>query len=362
MYLKKISLSNFKNFGEATVNFSQKLNCITGMNGAGKTNLLDSIYYLSMTKSYLSSQDQTAISFEEDVAFISGEYKNDDSSTDQISLSLNRSGDKQMKRNGKPYKRLSDHIGIIPIVMVSPYDTCLINESGDERRKFLNAVISQLDREYLRRVQNYNNLLAQRNKLLKTDFRNRLLLDTISEKMQENAVYIYKCRGEFVKDFVPFVTKFYKDISGGREKVSVDYKSDLERGSLIELLDESFERESRLGYTTVGVHRDELLFGMDGEQIRKVGSQGQQKSFLISLKLAQYSLFKENTKHNPLLLLDDVFDKLDIKRVEFLLNLVSSSTFGQIFITDSNKVRIENILSEIGNESKTVEIEGGVIL
>lgn len=361
MYLNKISLKNFKNISEAQLNLSPKLNCITGMNGAGKTNLLDSIYYLSMTKSYLSAQDQLAISFDEDVAYVSGEYKKDDDSFEVINLSLNRSGEKQIKRNGKLYKRLSDHIGIIPIVMVSPYDTCLINESGEERRRFLNAIISQLDREYLRRVQNYNQLLAQRNKLLKMGGRNPLLLEAFSEKMQENASYIYQRRKEFVKDFVPHVINYYNEISGGREVVTIDYKSDLERDSLTSLLRETYEKESHLGYTTVGIHRDELVFGMDGEQIRKIGSQGQQKSFLISLKLAQYSLFKELTKQNPLLLLDDVFDKLDMSRVEYLLNLVSSNGFGQIFITDSNKVRIDQILSKIGNDSFTIEISGGAI-
>ena len=362
MYLSRISLTNFKNIKEISIGFSPKLNCITGMNGAGKTNLLDSIYYLSMTKSYLSNQDQFTISHNEQVAYISGEYKREDNSSEQIALSISRLGEKQIKRNGKGYKRLSDHIGIIPIVMVSPYDTCLINESGEERRKFLNAIISQLDREYLRRVQNYNQLLAQRNRLLKMASINTLLLEAISEKMQENAIYIFNKRSEFVKDFVPHVLRYYKDISGGKETVTIEYRSDLERGELTDILREAFSKESHLGYTTAGIHRDELLFKMDGEQIRKVGSQGQQKSFLISLKLAQYSLFREISNLNPLLLLDDVFDKLDMTRVEYLLNLVSSDGFGQIFITDSNKVRIEGVLSEIGNNSTSIEIEGGVVL
>jgi DNA replication and repair protein RecF len=191
---------------------------------------------------------------------------------------------------------------------------------------------------------------------------NTLLLEAISEKMQENAIYIFNKRSEFVKDFVPHVLRYYKDISGGKETVTIEYRSDLERGELTDILREAFSKESHLGYTTAGIHRDELLFKMDGEQIRKVGSQGQQKSFLISLKLAQYSLFREISNLNPLLLLDDVFDKLDMTRVEYLLNLVSSDGFGQIFITDSNKVRIEGVLSEIGNNSTSIEIEGGVVL
>lgn len=362
MYLSKISLTNFKNFKEASVEFSPKLNCITGMNGAGKTNLLDSIYYLSMTKSYLSNLDHYAISHGEDVSYIYGDYKQSDNSRDQIALSFSRTGEKNIKRNGKAYRRLSDHIGIIPIVMVSPYDTCLINESGEERRKLMNGVISQLDREYLRSVQNYNQLLSQRNRLLKTDSYNSVLLETITEKMEENASLIYNRRREFVRDFVPHVLRYYEEISGGKEMVSIEYKSDLERGSLAQILKSNIDRERMLGYTSSGIHRDELIFRMDGEQIRKVGSQGQQKSFLVSLKLAQYSLFKEISKINPLLLLDDVFDKLDMSRVEYLLNLVSSDGFGQIFITDSNKVRIDSILSEIGNDSKSIEILGGAIL
>ncbi len=361
MYLSKIFLTNFKNFKESSAEFSPKLNCITGMNGAGKTNLLDSIYYLSMTKSYLSNLDHYAISHGEEVSYISGDYKQSDNSRDQIALSFSRTGEKVIKRNGKSYKRLSDHIGIIPIVMVSPYDTCLINESGEERRKLMNGVISQLDREYLRGVQNYNQLLSQRKRLLKTDSYNSVLLETITEKMEENASLIYIRRREFVKDFVPHVIRYYGEISGGREEVSVEYKSDLEQGSLADILKSNINKERILGYTTSGVHRDELIFRMDGEQIRKVGSQGQQKSFLISLKLAQYSLFKDISNLNPLLLLDDVFDKLDMSRVEYLLNLVSSSGFGQIFITDSNKVRIDGILSEIGNDSKSIEIVGGAI-
>ncbi|OJV17829.1 MAG: hypothetical protein BGO30_07745 [Bacteroidetes bacterium 41-46] len=359
MYLNKISLTGFKNFKEISLEFSPKLNCITGKNGAGKTNLLDAVYYLSMTKSYLSTQDHLAVSHSEQTAYVSGEYRRDDSTTEQLSLSLSKTGEKQLKRGGKLYRRLSDHIGVVPIVMVSPYDTCLINESGEERRRFLNAVISQIDGEYLRRVQNYNQLLSQRNRLLKMDAVNYLLLETITERMQDNAEYIYRKRYAFVKDFLPLVVKYYNVISGGRETVSVAYKSDLENGSLTEILKEAYDKESRLGYTTAGIHRDELLFTMDGELIRRVGSQGQQKSFLISLKLAQYLLFRELNGKNPILLLDDVFDKLDMTRVEDLLTLVSAKGFGQIFITDSNKVRIDGVLAKIGNDSKSIEIDNG---
>ncbi|PKP42163.1 MAG: DNA replication and repair protein RecF [Bacteroidetes bacterium HGW-Bacteroidetes-10] len=362
MYLRRITVNNFKNIREAAADFSPKLNCITGMNGSGKTNLLDAIYYLSMSKSYFSNQDLYTINHESDNTSVTGDYYREDGTSEKIALSLNREGDKCVRRNGKNYQRLSDHIGLIPIVMVSPYDTCLINESGEERRKFLNAIISQTDREYLRRVQNYNHLLAQRNKLLKGNVLHMELLETLSERLSYNAAYIYDARKKFIENFVPHVDKYYSQISGGGESTGIEYKSDLDRGSMETLLSTSMERDRLLKYTSSGIHRDDLNFTMDGNPIRKVGSQGQQKSFLISLKLAQYSIFRELHGKSPVLLLDDVFDKLDMNRVEFLLNLVSSDYFGQIFITDSNKVRIGEILEKIDGDSKYLEVSGGLIL
>lgn len=362
MYLRRITVNNFKNIRAAAADFSPKLNCITGMNGSGKTNLLDAVYYLSMSKSYFSSQDTFTITHEESAAAVTGDYSREDGTSEKIALSISREGEKSVRRNGKSYHRLADHIGLIPIVMVSPYDTCLINESGEERRKFLNAIISQTDREYLRRVQNYNQLLAQRNKLLKSSSVHLDLLDTLSERLSYNASYIFEARRSFIKNFVPHVEEFYSRISGGKEVIGIDYKSDLERGSMEELLNNSLERDKILKYTTSGIHRDDLNFSMNGSPIRKVGSQGQQKSFLISLKLAQYSIFRDLHGKSPVLLLDDVFDKLDLNRVEYLLNLVASDYFGQIFITDSNKVRIGEILGKIGGDSKYLEVSGGVIL
>ncbi|HNW48920.1 MAG: DNA replication/repair protein RecF [Bacteroidales bacterium] len=362
MYLKRISILNFKNIGEAKIEFSPKLNCITGINGSGKSNLLDAVYYLSMSKSYFSNIDQYTINYGESMAAIHGDYSREDGTEEKISLSLTSEGEKSIKRNGKTYQRFSDHIGLIPIVMVSPYDTCLINESGEERRRFLNAILSQTDREYLRRVQNYNQLLAQRNKLLKNSSISSDLLSAFSEQLSYNAAYIYQARKEFVNSLVPLVSKYYSMLSGGREEISIEYKSDLEEGPLSELLIKSMERDKTFKYTTTGVHRDDLLFNMNGNPIRKVGSQGQQKSFLISLKLAQFSIFKELHNKVPVLLLDDVFDKLDMQRVEYLLKLVASNFFGQIFITDSNKVRIHSILETINGETRSFEIEAGKII
>lgn len=365
MYLKKITISGFKNISGTDINFSPKLNCITGMNGAGKTNLLDAVYYLSMTKSYFSGLDMHTIAYEMDMCRVAGEYSRDDETTDLISFTLERAGAKQFKRNSKNYSRLSDHIGMIPIVMVSPYDNCLINESGEERRKFINSILSQLDNEYLRRVQNYNQLLSQRNKLLKTDNLSIDLLDTFSERLSWNAAYIFEKRAEFVEKLFPIVNKYYNMLSGGKEAINIEYKSDLineSNESLEELLKKNREKDRLFKYTTVGIQRDDLIFNMNGHLFRVCGSQGQQKSFLISLKLAQFEIMREMHKRVPLLLLDDVFDKLDMSRVESLLNMVSSNFFGQIFITDSNKVRVQEILSKINGSSSSLEIDSGAII
>jgi DNA replication and repair protein RecF len=362
MYLKKISITNFKNISEAQINFSPKINCITGFNGSGKTNLLDAVYYLSMTKSFFSGMDLYTIKYNTDMTSLHGEYIREDGTEEKISLSLDSQGEKHIKRNAKNYNRLSDHVGLIPIVMVSPADTCLINESGEERRKFLNAILSQLDREYLRKLQNYNQLLIQRNRLLKGINISDDLLSAFSEQLSFNASYIFKSRKEFCDKFLPVVTYYYNMLSGGRESIAIDYKSDLEESSLLDLLIKNKERDKLFKYTTVGIHRDDLIFLMNGYPIRKCGSQGQQKSFLISLKLAQFSIMKNIHISPPILLLDDVFDKLDMMRVEYLLRLVSSDFFGQIFITDSNKVRITNILDSINKDSISLEIENGIIL
>ena len=359
MYLNKISLLYFKNINEASLQFSPKLNCITGLNGSGKTNLLDAIYYLSMTKSYFTSSDIHSISYDSEKCRISGDYIREDETVESINIKIGREGEKSVKRNLKAYSRLSEHIGLIPIVMVSPYDNCLINESGEERRRFINSILSQLDKEYLRKIQNYNHLLFQRNKLLKNQIVNEELLFAYSVKMSENATYIHRSRGEFTKMLVPLADKYYKLLSGGRENIEILYKSDLDETTPERLFERSLERDKLLKYTTSGIQRDDLQFFMDGHLYKIFGSQGQQKSFLISLKLAQFEIMRDIYKRTPLLLLDDVFDKLDMERVEALLNLVSSNLFGQIFVTDSNKVRVETILKKINGSSASFEVVSG---
>ncbi len=362
MYLKRLKISGFKNISEADIQFSPKLNCISGINGSGKSNLLDSVYYLSMTKSYFSPLDIHTIASDESLCRVSGEYTREDGSIDNVVLKLERDGTKQFSNNGKLYSRLSDHIGLIPIVMVSPYDSCLINESGEERRRFINSIISQLDREYLRRLQNYNQLLLQRNKVLKAPELNVDLLDTLTERMSWNATFIHKKREEFTSILTPVTQRYYELLSSARESISINYKSDLYETTLEELHKTNAQRDIAFKYTTTGIQRDDLLFFMNGNQFRLYGSQGQQKSFLIALKLAQFEIMSQIHKKPPILLLDDLFDKLDMQRVESLLSLVSSSQFGQIFITDSNKVRVGDVLNRINGSSLSIELSAGRVL
>lgn len=361
MYLRRVTIAGFKNILSAHKEFSPKLNCISGLNGSGKSNLMDAIYYLSMTKSYFSTLDVNTINYLSNVCKVTGEYQRDDETIDMVTFSIEREGGKSFKRNSKSYSKLADHIGLIPIVMVSPYDTCLINESGEERRRFINSILSQLDREYLRKVQSYNQLLSQRNRVLK-DGGNQELLTLFSERMSLYASYIYQKRGEFIDKLAPITQKYYEKISLGRERISISYKSELLNGELVDLLADSLERDKVLKYTSRGVHRDDLIFSMDNHNFKLCGSQGQQKSFLIALKLAQFEIMRAIHGQPPLLLLDDVFDKLDITRVESLLSLVFSEEFGQIFISDSNKTRIEDILKKINGESILFEIVEGSVL
>lgn len=362
MYLKNLTISNFKNLKELRLDFSPKINCISGNNGSGKTNLLDAVYYLSVTKSYFAGNDHSVINHESDFAALNGIYSREDNSEEHISANLTRSGEKNIKRNSKLYQRFSDHLGLIPVVMVSPSDNALINDSGEERRRFLNSILSQVDKDYLRKLQNYNQLLFQRNKLLKLSNVQRDLLMTISEQMSEFAGYIHYKRGEFCRDLLPVASEYYTKLSGGKESIAVEYKSDLENGSLLDILEECYERDKMLKYTSAGIQRDDILFTMEGYLIRKFGSQGQQKTFLLALKLAQFEIMAKIYSKPPILLLDDVFDKLDMQRVEFLLNLVASDAFGQIFITDSNKVRIHSILKLVGGKNSSFEIENGNLL
>ena len=277
----------------------------------------------------------------------------------RFSCSVKAGGEKKFRRDDKPYSKVSEHVGVLPVVMVSPEDISLVSESGEERRRFVNSVLSQMDREYLSALQQYNRLLQQRNRMLKDASVDRDLLSVFDSRMQAYALPVYEARKKFVENIRPVVSGYYGMLSGGSEQVDVRYRSDMEKGGLQELLASSFEKDRLLKYTTCGIQRDDLEFTMDGWPIRKCGSQGQQKSFLVSLKFAQYEIMKRTCGFAPMLLLDDVFDKLDMNRISNLLSMVSSSDFGQIFITDSNKVRMAGVVDRITDDRAYFETEAG---
>ncbi len=359
MIIKKLSLYHFKNHAEKRFEFSPQINCFVGNNGAGKTNILDALHYLSVGKSFLGNTDLNNIKNEEDFFTIEAEIGNDDSE-DIIKILQPKEGKKIIKKNDKSYDRMADHIGYLPSVMISPYDSNLISDAGESRRKFLDSMISQTDSEYLFNLIQYQKTIQQRNALLKYFAKNRTWdrdsLEIYDEPIIRFGTKIFGKRKDFVEKLNPIVKNFYKIISGGKETVSVIYESHLLEDSLEKLLKESLERDRMLTYTSKGIHKDDLLFEMDAVLIKKIGSQGQQKSFLVSLKLAQMSLIKELTRKTPILLLDDIFDKLDDSRVSQLIELVNQESFGQIFITDTHRERTENVVKKINEESIIFEI------
>jgi len=345
--LKKIVVQDFRNIEFQELSFSPNVNCISGNNGEGKTNLMDAIYYLSMTKSSFSASDKFNLRYGRDAFTLAGVYQMPDGMESRVSINVTSNGEKKLKRDDKPYAKVSEHIGVIPIVMVSPSDIALVSESGEERRRFVNSVLSQMDRQYLFDIQQYNRLLIQRNRMLKDRSYDSDLLSVFDAKMDQYAKSVHEARGDFVNALTSVVSQYYKTLSGNKEEVSIEYKSDLNGRSLQEILKDCREKDTLFCYTTAGIQRDDFIFTMNGHPIRKVGSQGQQKSFLVSLKFAQYEIMKHKYGYPPILLLDDVFDKLDMSRISNLLSMVAGNDFGQIFITDSNKVRITGIVDAI---------------
>jgi DNA replication and repair protein RecF len=364
MYLKNLSLVNFKNYSEIAVDFCPEINCFTGNNGEGKTNLLDAIYYLSFCKSYFNSIDSQNIKHKEPFFVVQGEFE-DNENTSSIYCGQKRGQKKIFKRNKKEYERLADHIGLHPVVMISPYDTELINDGSDVRRKFIDTIISQFNKQYLDNLIQYNKILLQRNNLFKNFWEKRYFdatsLEVWDEQMIPIAEYIYKERKIFIEEFQPIFKKFYAEISGGKEDAQLEYSSDLNNGLFSKILAASLEKDKQRSYTNVGVHKDELEFLIDGYSIKKFGSQGQQKSFLIALKLAQFDFVREKKSMKPLLLLDDIFDKIDENRVKYLMHLVSTHLFGQIFITDTDPDRILAIFKNIDVEVKAFNVINGVL-
>lgn len=367
MKIKNLSLYNFKNHTEKKFDFSPQINCFVGNNGAGKTNILDALHYLSVGKSFLGNTDLNNIKNEEDFFTISAEIQNDENE-DIIRITQPKESKKVIKKNDKSYDRMADHIGYLPSVMISPYDSNLISDSGESRRKFLDSMISQTDSEYLFHLIQYQKTIQQRNALLKYFAKNRVWdkdsLDIYNDPITKFGTKIFEKRRTFVEKLNPIVQNFYSIISGGKETVSVIYESHLlenfdfsqPQKKFNDLLKESLEKDRMLTYTSKGIHKDDLLFEMDTVLIKKIGSQGQQKSFLISLKLAQMSLVKELTNKTPILLLDDIFDKLDDTRVSQLIELVNQENFGQIFITDTHRERTESVVKKINEESIIFEI------
>lgn len=359
MFLKELSLTNYKNFENLKFSFETKIVCFVGLNGVGKTNILDSIYHLSYTKSYFNPIPSQNIKHGETFFFISGTYLINDKE-ENILISLKKGDKKRIKRNNKLYKKFSDHIGKIPLVIISPDDRNLIIEGSETRRKFIDGIISQTDKEYLNSLIDYNKTLKQRNALLKMFFNNtddiKKTIDIYDSQLSLHSQKIYEKRIKFLDEFIPIFKIRYKELSNNKENVEIIYKSDIsEENNLYKLLKSSIEKDLRFQFTTKGIHKDDLNFKLDDFPIKKYGSQGQQKTFLIALKLAQFE-YLSKLESNPILLLDDIFDKLDDTRVQQIINLVNEDKFNQIFISDTNKNRSENIIKKVNKSYKIFEI------
>ena len=360
MILRKLSILNYKNIAEATLELSPKMNCFIGRNGMGKTNVLDAIYYLSFCRSAGNPIDSQVIRHEEPFFMLEGNYDEDLC----ISVAMKRGTKKHFKRNKKEYKRLSEHIGLIPLVVVAPSDTLLIEGTSEERRKLMDMVISQYDRSYIDALARYNNAHQQRNTLLKMEDEepDPLLMQLWEEQMAESGEELYQKRKAFVDELEPIFQDYYQRISGGQERVGLSYVSHCQRGPLLEVIQRDRMKDRAVGYSLHGVHRDDLEFTLDGHPMRREGSQAQNKTYVIALKLAQFDFLKRTASQTtPLLLLDDIFDKLDAERVEQIVRLVSSDSFGQIFITDTNRDHLDQILRSSALDYRIFHVENGKI-
>ena len=359
MYLKKLALTNFKNYELNELEFSPKINCFVGNNGVGKTNILDAIHYLSLTKSFFNSIDSISIKHGEDYFIVRGTFVRDDEE-DQIYCAFQKQKQKLLKRNGKEYKKLSDHVGKYPVVMISPADSALITEGSEDRRKFMNKIISQYSAEYLDSVLKYSKALQQRNKFLKDintsgNFDPDVLAIWDAQLVKYGS-YVYNEREVLINELIPVFQEYYSLISSGKESVKLKYRSHLSEGNFTETLQNSFNKDRYLEYTTIGIHKDDLLLEMDDFLVKSLGSQGQQKSYLVALKLAKFDYIKRKAGFSPILLLDDIFDKFDSERVEQIIRLVGNHRFGQIFITDTHQNRLKDILSSHKTDYKLFRI------
>ena len=359
MILEKLSLINFKNIDNNSLEFDDFINCFIGENGVGKTNVLDSIYQLAMTKSYFGSKLSQSIKHDCDFMLIDGKFKKDQKE-EHVVNSLKRGEKRVVKRNGKKYNKFSDHIGFISVVMISPYDIDLIQEGSSTRRKFIDHIISQNNKLYLSQLINYNKILSQRNALLKF-FKKKNTFDEKVLKVYDNQLNelskpIFDTRSKFMKNFVPLFLNRYSTISQHKEAVNILFQSQLINDNLDNLLTKSIDKDRHLQFTSCGIHKDDLIFEIDNYPIKSFGSQGQQKSFLISLKLAQFDFLKNESKSSPILLFDDIFDKLDNGRVKQLMKLVSEEEFGQLFLSDTDFSRTEKIIKELNRDYKIFKL------
>ncbi len=362
MILKRISILNYKNLEQVELTFSPKLNCFLGQNGMGKTNLLDAVYFLSFCKSAGNPIDSQNIRHDADFFVIQGFYEAADGTPEEVYCGMKRRQKKQFKRNKKEYTRLSDHIGFLPLVMVSPADTELIAGGSEGRRRFMDVVISQYDKEYLDALIRYNKALAQRNILLKSEKPVEDELFAVWEEMMAKAgEVVYRKREAFVNEFIPIFQSFYSFISQDREQVGLSYRSHARDVSLLEVLRESRERDRIMGFSLKGIHKDDLEMLLGDFPIKREGSQGQNKTYLVALKLAQFDFLHRAGNTVPLLLLDDIFDKLDASRVEQIVKLVAGDRFGQIFITDTNRDHLDKILHKVGGDYRMFRVDQGMV-
>lgn len=364
MILESLSLINFKNYDEAQLKFCSKFNCFVGNNGMGKTNLLDAIHYISFSKSFFNASDSQNIKYNHPFFAIQA-WINKGDEVHEIYCGVKRGHKKQFKHNKKEYERLSEHIGLYPLVMISPSDIELIWDGSEVRRKFMDSIISQYDKEYLEKLITYNHVLLQRNALLKHFYESRsfdsMSLEIWDDQLILHGEAIINTRKRFLQEFIPLFNKNYQFISGSDENVSLDYESTLKDRSYKEVLAASIDRDRAVHYTTTGPHRDDLNFKLMDNSLKKFASQGQQKSYLLALKLAQFEFIKDKKLTKPLLLLDDIYDKLDETRFKKLIELVSNDTFGQVFITDTHPQRIKDLFEQQKTEHRIYIVNNGNI-
>ncbi len=363
MILKTLTIVNFKNIGMATVEWSPKMNCLVGQNGVGKTNILDAIYYLSFCRSVSNPIDSQLIKHDEPYFMIEGRYETEEGEQEVVSCALKKGVKKRFKRNDKEYRKLADHIGLIPIVFVSPSDTWLIEGQSEDRRRFMDMVISQYDRLYMDALVRYAKALQQRNTMLKAEMEpDPALMDILEEQMASEGERIYSSRRAFLEEFTPVFRTYLNEIASSKDNVAIEYVSHCQRGPLLEVIRRDRMKDRVVGYSLHGVHRDDLNFTINGRQLKKEGSQGQNKTFSIALKLAQFEFLKRTASHTtPILLLDDIFDKLDAERVARIVDIVLGDNFGQTFITDTDRSHLEDILHNYCYDYRIFNVADGEI-